>query len=211
MITTLLLDLDNTLLGNDMEDFIPTYLNRLGAHMADMVPPDRFISELMHGTRAMMGNLDPTVSMEQAFAETFYPSLGLPESAIRSQIADFYATVFPTLQALTTHRPEAEQLVQSAFEAGLEVAIATSPLFPRTAIEQRLAWAGVPAECYNYALITSYEYSHFSKPHLEYYAEILGRLGVSPHEDAMIGNDPEDDLAPAQIIGMSVFHVSHSP
>ena len=211
MITTLLLDLDNTLLGNDMEDFIPTYLNRLGAYMADMVPPDRFITELLHGTRAMMENFDPTVSMEQAFAETFYPALGLPETAVRSQIEGFYATVFPTLQTLTTRRPEAEQLVQSALEAGLEVAIATSPLFPRTAIEQRLAWAGVPVERYNYALITSYEYSHFSKPHLEFYAEILGRLGISPHEAAMIGNDPENDIAPAQTMGLSVFHVSRSP
>ena len=179
--------------------------------MADMMPPDRFITELMHGTRAMMENFDPTVSMEQAFAETFYPALGLPESAVRSKIGDFYATVFPTLQTITTRRPEAEQLVQSALEAGIEVAIATSPLFPRTAIEQRLAWAGIPAERYNYALITSYEYSHFSKPHLEYYAEILGRLGVSPHEAAMIGNDPENDIAPAQSMGMSVFHVSRSP
>jgi len=211
VITALLLDLDNTLLGNDMEDFIPTYLKRLGAYMADMVPPDRFITELLHGTRAMMENLDPTVSMEQAFAETFYPSLGLPESVVRSQIGDFYATVFPTLQTLTTRRPEAEQLVQSALKAGLEVAIATNPLFPRTAIEQRLAWAGIPVERYNYALITSYEYFHFSKPHLEFYAEILGRLGKSPHEAAMIGNDPEDDLAPAQIMGMSVFQVSRSP
>ncbi len=211
MITALLIDLDNTLLGNNMEDFIPTYLNRLGAYMADMVPPDRFITELLHGTRAMMENLDPTVSMEQAFAEAFYPALGLPESAVRSQIGDFYATVFPTLQTITTHLPEAEQLVQSALEAGLEVAIATSPLFPRTAIEQRLDWAGVPVERYNYALITSYEYFHFSKPHPEFYAEILGRLGISPHEAVMIGNDPENDIAPAQTMGMSVFHVSRSP
>jgi FMN phosphatase YigB (HAD superfamily) len=211
VITTLLLDLDNTLVGNDMEEFIPTYLNRLGAYMADMVPSDLFITELLQGTRAMMENLDPAVSLERVFAETFYPSLGLPESVVRSQIGDFYTTVFPTLQTLTTYRPEAEQLVQSVLEAGIEVVIATSPLFPRTAIEERLAWAGVPAERYNYALITSYEYSHFSKPHLEYYAEILGRLGRPAHQTAMIGNDPENDIAPAQSMGMSVFHVSRSP
>ena len=211
VITTLLLDLDDTLVGNEMEEFLPTYLNRLGAYMADMVPSDLFITELLHGTRAMMENLDPTVSMEQAFAETFYPSLGVPESEVRSQISDFYATVFPTLQTLTTYRPEAEQLVQRALETGLDVAIATSPLFPLSAIEQRLTWAGVPAERYNYALITSYEYVHFCKPHPEYYAEILGRLGKSAHEAVMIGNDPENDIAPAQSIGMSVFHVSRSP
>ena len=211
MITTLLLDLDNTLLGNDMEEFIPTYLKRLGAYMADMVPPDRFITELLRGTRAMMENLDPTISMEQAFADAFYPALGLPESVVKSQIGDFYTTVFPTLQALTTHRPEAEQLVQSAAEAGLEVVIATKPLFPLTAIEQRLAWAGIAVEHYDYALITSYEHLHFSKPHPEFYAEILGRLGKSPHEAVMIGNDPEDDLVPAQTMGMSVFHISDSP
>ncbi|HEY42885.1 MAG TPA: HAD family hydrolase [Anaerolineae bacterium] len=210
MISTLLIDLDNTLLGNDMETFLPTYLQKLGAHLADRIPPDQMIPELLNGTRKMMENFDPVVSLEQVFAQYFYPALGMAEETLKPQIDDFYDTVFPSLKANTTRYPESERLMKRLFDAGYEIVIATSPLFPRTAILQRLDWAGVPVERFDYSLITSYEHFHFSKPHLEYYAEILGRLGKPPHETAMIGNDPENDLAPANALGMTVFHAHAS-
>lgn len=207
MISTLLFDLDNTLLGNDMETFLPPYLQKLGAHLADKIPPDQMIPELLNGTRKMMENLDPTVTLEQVFAQYFYPALGIAEETLKPQIDDFYDTVFPSLKANSTRYPESERLMKTLFDAGYEIVIATSPLFPRTAILQRLDWAGVPAAHFNYILITSYEHFHFSKPHLEYYAEILGRLGKPPHEAVMVGNDLENDLAPAKALGMAVYHV----
>ncbi|UCF62547.1 MAG: DinB family protein [Anaerolineaceae bacterium] len=210
MITAILIDLDNTLLGNDMETFLPLYLQKLGAHLADLIPPNQMIPELMTGTRKMMDNLDPTVSLEQAFAQHFYPALGVSEGKLRDMIIDFYATVFPSIQAITTRYPDIDRFMKAIFETGYEVVIATSPVFPRTAILQRLEWAGVPVDQFNYTFITSYEDFHFTKPHLEYYAEILGRLGKPSHEAVMIGNDPEDDLEPAQALGMAVFHAHPS-
>jgi hypothetical protein len=125
-------------------------------------------------------------------------------------INDFYTTVFPTIQTITTRYPETDQFMNAIFETGYEVVIATSPVFPRTAILQRLEWAGVPVDQFNYTLITSYEDFHFTKPHLEYYAEILGRLGKPSQEAVMIGNDPINDLEPAQTLGMAVFHAHPS-
>ena len=210
MIPTLLIDLDNTLLGNDMETFLPLYLQKLGAHLADLIPPDQMIPELLNGTRKMLDNLDPTVNLEQAFAQHFYPALGVSEGKLRTQIDDFYATVFPSIKAITTRFPESERFMKAIFGAGYEVVVATSPMFPRTAIVQRLEWAGVSVERFDYTLITSYEDFHFTKPHLEYYAEILGRLGRSSHETVMIGNDPENDLRPARTLGIPVFHAHGS-
>ena len=210
MIPTLLIDLDNTLLGNDMETFLPLYLQKLGAHLADLIPPDQMIPELLNGTRKMLDNLDPTLNLEQVFAQHFYPALGVSEEKLRAQIDDFYATAFPSIKAITTCFPESERFMKAIFDAGYEVIIATSPLFPRTAIVQRLEWAGVSVESFDYTLITSYENFHFTKPHLEYYAEILGRLGKSSHETVMIGNDPVNDLEPARTLGMAVFHAHAS-
>jgi FMN phosphatase YigB (HAD superfamily) len=210
VIPTVLIDLDNTLLGNDMETFLPTYLQKLGAHLADLISPDQMIPELLNGTRKMLDNLNPTLSLEQAFADHFYPALGVSEEKLWAQIDDFYATVYPSLEAITTRFSESERFINALFEAGHEVVIATNPLFPKTAIVQRLKWAGVSIERFNYSLITSYENSHFTKPHLEYYAEILGRLGKSSHEIVMIGNDPEHDLEPARTMGMAVFHAHAS-
>lgn len=211
MITTLLIDLDNTLLGNDMEDFLPPYLQRLSAYMADVLPPDRFVPELLAGTQKMMENLDPTITLEKIFADYFYPALGVAESDVRHQFENFYANVFPSLQEVTSPRSEATPFMRTAAQAGYELVIATSPVFPRTAIDQRLAWAGVPVDKFDYSLVTSFENFHFTKPHLEYYAEILGRIGRASQETAMIGNDPTNDLIPANEMGIAVYHVSDSP
>lgn len=211
VITTLLIDLDDTLLGNDMRQFLPLYLTRFGEYISDIVPAEHFTEDLLKGTQAMIMNIDPTVTNERAFADYFYPALGVSEVELKHRIDDFYSTIFPTLQSVTTPRPEAELLVRHAFEVGLEVVIATSPLFPLTAIEQRLSWAGIPVHLHDYALVTSYEHFHSTKPHLAYYAETLGRLGKPLHEAGMIGNDPTDDLEPARTLGMAAFHVSSSP
>jgi hypothetical protein len=94
---------------------------------------------------------------------------------------------------------------------GMDLAIATNPLFPFLAIEERLLWAGFPEPRKLFEVITTYEKFHFTKPHPEYYAEILGHLGVAPLEAVMIGNDPPNDLNPARALGMGTFHLSQDP
>ena len=85
MISTLLIDLDDTLLENDMmASFIPAYLQRLGNHLANVAPPDEIINQVMAGTQAMLEDRDPTRTMQQVFADTFYPALGLTEEDLRS-------------------------------------------------------------------------------------------------------------------------------
>jgi FMN phosphatase YigB (HAD superfamily) len=211
VISTLLIDLDDTLLENSMERFIPAYLERLGVHLASFSPADNVVNQVLNGSMAMVADLDPTKTMQQVFAEHFYPALGFKEEDLQDEIEVFYNSIFPSLRTLTKERPGAVGLVSAAFSAGMEVVVATSPLFPRTAIEQRLSWAGVPRDRFDYALVTSYEDFHFAKPHKAYYAEILGRLGIPPHDAAMIGNDLTDDILPAQSLGMAVFHVDPSP
>lgn len=208
MISALLVDLDDTLLGNDIDVFLPAYLERLGRHLSGLVPQDQMLPALLRGTRAMVDNQDPERILSQIFADYFYPRLGTTEEALRPAIEDFYATQFPELRGLTQLRPSARPLVEGALRLGLEVVVATKPIFPRTANEQRLAWAGVPADDLPYSLVTSYDTVHFSKPHAPYFTEVLGRLGRAPHEAAMVGNDLEDDIRPARSLGMPVFHIA---
>ena len=42
------------------------------------------------------------------------------------------------------------------------------------------------------------------KPNPNYYRELLGKLGCSPEECLMVGNDVKEDMV-AQTIGMKVF------
>lgn len=51
-----LLDLDDTLLGNDMDQFLPPYFAALGRRMAPFVAPDDLVKMLLASTQAMMKN-----------------------------------------------------------------------------------------------------------------------------------------------------------
>lgn len=85
---------------------------------------------------------------------------------------------------------------------GVRVALATNPIFPRIATEQRIRWAGLAPE--DFALYTTYENSTFCKPNPDYYREVVRTLGVQPEECLMVGNDATEDLA-AREAGMDVF------
>ena len=138
MIRAVLLDLDDTLLRNDMAGFLPTYLRSLGEALADLVDPGRLAAEVMAGTRDMLVNQDPRRTLADCFAARFYPALGWNEPDMRPRLQDYYSRVFPQLQTLTAPMPGAVELVEALQQAGLELAIATNPLFPRLAVEHRL-------------------------------------------------------------------------
>ena len=137
MTLTLLLDLDNTLLDSNMDDFVPVYLQALGNALGVYVPAEEMLKHLMRGTRAMMANDSPEDTLGEVFGREYYPNLGIDLDALNLEIARFYDEVFPTLAYLTKVRPEAVDLVEWAFAQGYHVAIATNPLFPRVAIEHR--------------------------------------------------------------------------
>ncbi|MFH1175917.1 MAG: HAD family hydrolase [Acidobacteriota bacterium] len=208
MLKAILLDLDGTLLANPMETFIPAYLAGLGRYLANHVAPERLVAELLCATRAMDANDGSDATNQETFAAAFFPALGVARQALEPAFARFYAEEFPRLKALTTPVEAARPLVRWAFERSLQVAIATNPLFPRTAIEQRLAWAGVPVEEFPYALVTTYEDMHATKSNPAYYREILARLGREPHECLMAGDDWDWDIRPALELGLHAWWVA---
>jgi FMN phosphatase YigB (HAD superfamily) len=190
-----LFDLDGTLLDNDMDVFLPRYFQAVGGAVSHILPPKEFLAHLMTATRQMVAN-DGRDTNEEVFAAAFYPLLGRPRAEMEPIFEDFYARDFPALQAYTRCRPEARGVVQTAFDAGYKVAIATNPLFPASAIYQRLAWAGVDG--FPYALVTTYENSRACKPNPIYFRQIAETLGCPPEACLMVGNEA-DDLQSAHI------------
>jgi len=207
MISTVLFDLDNTLLSNDMESFLPNYLSALGKHMSGEVGSGELIHALLAGTQAMIANQDPKRTLRAVFDSVFFPRLGWKPASVRAQIDTFYTTGFPLLRALTSPRPEAVPLVRAVFERKWRVGIVTNPVFPKTAVEQRLQWAGFGPREYPFDLITSYENSHFAKPHPEYFSEVLAQLLCNPEEALVVGDDLERDIEPAARLGMATFRI----
>jgi FMN phosphatase YigB (HAD superfamily) len=211
VIEALLLDLDGTLLDHDIEVFLQGYLKSLSTYMRPWVQPDRLVSQLLKSTSVMLTNQEPARTLEQTFSKDFFPAIGIPEEQLLPHFDDFYRDEFPKLMGLTRKREAAARLVRSALDAGLQIAVATNPLFPRLPIEHRLEWAGVPTSNFPYSVVTSYETFHSAKPRLAYYTEILGHLGVHAANAAMIGDNILDDLLPAHALGMATFHVAAAP
>ncbi|HEY5982765.1 MAG TPA: DinB family protein [Anaerolineales bacterium] len=202
----LLLDLDDTLLESNLAEFLPSYYEALGRHLASVAPPQAMLDALRSGVQQMMLNLDPSRSLQEVFDAEFYPRLGADASKLRERIMDFYREEFPKLRSRTRPKDGARELVDWALSAGHEVGLATDPLFPMIATAERVRWAGLDPE--QFAIISSYETFHFTKSHPDYYAEVLGRMGSPDRPVLMAGNDVERDLQPAARLGLTTFHVT---
>lgn len=209
MTLTLLVDLDNTLLGNNMESFIPAYLGALGTYLSERVPPEKMVANMLNATQKMLANNDPLKTLKEVFDPWFYPPLGLDEVEMRALLAKFYAEHFPHLQNVTQYCPQAPDFVAVANRHGYRVGIATNPLFPLSAITQRLTWAGLSPEDTAFCLVPSYETFHFAKPNPAFFAEFMGQLGWPEGPVVMVGNDPDHDVRGASQMGIAVYWVSH--
>jgi len=201
----LLLDLDDTLLQNNVDDFLPQYLGAFSKHTSVCIEPQQFIKALLAGTQAMTDNRCSGRTLKESFETTFYPLAGVEASVFEPLADQFYAEIFPRLRPLTKPIPQSIQMIQAAVERGYRLVIATNPLFPRTAILQRLAWANLPPDQYPFEVITSYETFHFTKPAAEYYAEILARLGWPAEPVIVVGDDLERDISAGRQLGLPAY------
>ncbi len=208
MSLTLLLDLDNTLLCNDMDKFVPPYIQGLAHYITPHAPAQKTIPALMAATQQMAQNTQPNRTLKAIFDAHFYPQIGATYEQAQPEIHAFYAERYPTLQQVTQPCAQAVELVEQAFARGYRVVIATNPFFPQDAIYQRLEWANLSPAKYPFALVTSYETAHFAKPNPAYYAEILAKLGWPEGPVVMVGNELELDIKPARELGISTYWVT---
>ena len=115
---------------------------------------------------------------------------------------DFYRNEFQNVRHVCGFHPGAAEVVRMLKAMGIRRILATNPLFPAVATHNRIRWAGLAPE--DFELFTTYENSHYCKPNLSYYEEVLERLGVTPQECLMVGNDVSEDMI-AEKLGMKVF------
>jgi FMN phosphatase YigB (HAD superfamily) len=209
MIEAILFDLDDTLLANDTKTFIPGYFSLLARYAERYMTPERFLQELLFCTQQMMSDTNTETTNREVFWALFEQRTGLDPAEMESFFDRFYREQFPQLASLTQVRPAAVQLVRKCFELGLKVVIATNPVFPGRAIEERLKWAAVPVSDYAYHLVTTYENMHSTKPHEAYYVEILKRIGCQPGAALMVGDNWKHDINPPSLLGLHTFWINY--
>lgn len=201
-ITTVLFDLDGTLLPMDQDVFVKDYFGRIAAKVAPAgYAPKQLIDTIWRGTAAMVSN-DGSKTNEEAFwnyAVSVYGDQFLRDKYL---FDEFYETEFDKIKAVCGYHPAAAEIVHSLKEKGVRVALATNPIFPARATQWRIQWAGLQPE--DFELYTAYENSSFCKPNPAYFQDIMARLNVKPEECLMVGNDVGEDMI-AQQLGMKVF------
>ena len=204
MITTVLTDLDGTLLPFEQDDFIKLYFKGLCKKLAPLgYEPDSTVKSVWAGTKSMITN-DGSRLNSEAFWETFNAmNPGLPDA--RPLCDDFYCNEFDSVKQCLKYIPDRKPLINSLKAAGLRVVLATNPIFPLVGVSTRLGWIGLSAE--DFELVTCYDNSSFCKPNLRYYEEILAKIGARPEECVMLGNSIPEDMT-AQKLGISVFLVN---
>lgn len=201
-ITTVLFDLDGTLLPMDQEKFIRAYMGCLAEHMAPYgYEPDKLLKTIWASTGSMVQNNTGRPN-EEIFWECMAKAYGPDIRQEEPKFDEFYKVSFHKVQQSCGYTPMAAKVIAACKDKGLQIALATNPFFPATATHQRIGWAGVKKE--DFSLITTYENSHACKPNPAYYHEVLEKLGVSPAECLMVGNDVQEDMMTRQL-GLSVF------
>lgn len=206
MFKAILFDLDATLLNIDMNIFMQKYFAKMGDIACELgiKNSDCFVDRILHSTGIMIDDLDPELTNENVFMQELLRDGRYKEKEkIRDFFNYFYETGFPQLKIYCHSFPGIPEMMQKVISR-CKVVIATNAVFPLSALQQRLNWAGIGHM--NYELITSYEIMHFCKPHIEYYQEILDLLEVEPKDCLMVGNDMGEDL-PAQELGIKTFLV----
>jgi HAD superfamily hydrolase (TIGR01549 family) len=207
MIKAVLLDLDDTLLANPTQRFTANYLSLLDRFLRERLGMDGTISGLIAGTRSVIQNANPLKTNRETFFDVLDPLLPVSRAVFDPAVDEFYRTVYPELEANTQKRPGARRLVTWLLEQGYAVVVATNPFFPRVAVEQRLAWAGLPVNEIPFSLVTVLENMHFAKPQPAYYEEMLARLGIQADEAIMVGDDWANDIIPAWQSGLNTYWV----
>ena len=201
---TVFFDLDGTLLPLEMEPFFHAYMAEMrksGAlEIIDVYKGEEVLGKAIY---AMLDN-DGAVYNKDVFFAAIAQMSGTAMDEVMPHFDRFYQDGFVKTKAHTRTEKRVRQVIDTLKDKGYRLVLATNPVFPPVATQQRIAWAGLAPDDFEY--ISYYDNSHYCKPKPQYYEEILGKIGVSADRCYIVGNDVRDDMS-ALSLGFEGFLV----
>jgi FMN phosphatase YigB (HAD superfamily) len=171
--------------------------------MAEYFDQSTFYQKLLQSTVNLIRN-DGSMTNVEAFTHHFISGSTLSYEECSDLLHKFYAESFRQLGKIVHVVSYGRKLLQRVLQEGLQVVIATNPIFPELATQIRLEWANLGD--LNITLSTHAENMSYCKPRPEYYRSILDHIKQKPEDCLMAGNDPISDMA-ASVLGIKTFLV----
>ena len=166
MLKAILLDLDNTLILFDEARFYQGYFRKIETLFQDIMPPYKFVQQLIMATRAMVQNNGEMTNAEY-FIRAFNEQSANRRAKLWSRFLHFYDTEYDKIKINVTLPDNLHETFDKIVQTGLKLVLASNPIFPLNAQMKRLAWAGL--DHFHFDLVTHIENMSFCKPRIEYY------------------------------------------
>lgn len=206
--STVLFDLDGTLLPFRQDDFIRSYFGRLVRKALPLgFEQDTLVKAVWAGTGAMVENDGRDLNCN-VFWALFTRLTGRSREELEPVFNEFYANEFDGAREVLASRPDHSGFIRALRRRDCSVVLATNPLFPPVAVETRLRWVGLASADFDF--ITTYDNSRRCKPNPDYFRDILAAVGRRAEECVMVGNNASEDMA-ALDLGMDGFLVTDHP
>ncbi len=205
MIKAVLIDLDNTLILNPDDIFVQEYLalaeDFFGSSLG-LATPRQTITDIMKHLQEARWGRETNFSLMASYLQSQSQKT---LSQVIASMDTFFTTHYPSLAPLVQPIQDAVRLINQLKAQEISVVIATNPVYPQSAVIQRMVWGELPTES-DYKLVTYANNSHFVKPDPAYYAEIVAKVGIEPDETLMIGDNEINDIKAARDMGLVTFH-----
>ncbi|MBQ7026356.1 MAG: HAD family hydrolase, partial [Peptococcaceae bacterium] len=162
-IKTVLIDMDGTLLNMGESAFENEYLKRMVIFLEQRYPGKGkdLVKAVGYGAE-MMKISDGSRTNLEVFWEGFEKASGYTRAEIEPVITQYYQTDFTHIGDNYVPDENMQKAVRLLQEKGYQLLVATTPVVPLIANEERVRWSGLSD--INWLDITSFETYNYSKP-----------------------------------------------
>ena len=202
-IKTVLFDMDGTLLNMGESAFEKEYLKRMVLFLEQRYPGygKDLVKAVGYGAE-MMKVSDGSRTNLEVFWEAFEKASGKTRDEIEPVITQYYQTDFTHIGDTYVPDEDMQNTVRTLHQKGYQLLVATTPVIPHIANEERVRWSGLSD--IPWLDVTSFETYNYSKPNVKYFEQICSKYQLNPAECLMIGDSLVKDY-PATELGMDFY------
>jgi HAD superfamily hydrolase (TIGR01549 family) len=192
------LDYDGTLSLTDEKTYSMHYFKLLSEY--SKLPFEKLLNCVFEATDFLIRKPDGINNNLNRFFKIIEGNFDLSKDEWEKLFLSFYSSNFENVKEIIKIN---EKLVKAVKNSNHKLVFASNPVFPEIAVKKRIEMIGMDMNDFHY--ISTMENSYFTKPHKEYFDNVLNEIKVDPSNCIMIG-DTDFDKA-SEKAGINFFHV----